>query len=333
MVTVSAPPTDHTVPTVRRRSPWPGFIARRLLRLALGIVVVVTLAFLVLQLVPGDPVRLALGPTAPVSQVNEKRAELGLDDPIMVQYVHYWQHVLTGDFGTSIVSRQKVTTIISARVGNTVTLVAVSLALTLAGAVALGMSTAALTHNNKRRWLLAGFRFTASTLNVIPEYVYGVALVYVFAVSFALLPVAGDDGLTTLILPSLAISLGPIAGLSRIVRVQTVEVLGQEYIQAARSKRLSSLRIYGRHALPNLLTAALTIGGLLLGVLVASTVVVENVFARPGLGSTVVTAIVQRDYPVAQSVLLLLGGAVLVVNLVVDVALSLLDPRSLIRDS
>ena len=331
MVALTAPPTDSVA--VRRRSPWPAFIARRLFRLLLGIVVVVTLAFLVIHLVPGDPVRLALGPTAPVSQVNEKRAELGLDQPLQVQYLHYWQNVLTGDFGTSIVSRQKVSTIISARVGNTATLVAVSLALTLIGAVVLGMGVAALSYRGRRRWLLAAYRFVASTLNVIPEYVYGVALVYVFAVTFALLPVAGDDGLSTLILPSLAISLGPIAGLSRIVRVQTEEVLGQEYIQAARSKRLSALRIYGRHALPNLLTAALTIGGLLLGVLVASTVVVENVFARPGLGSTVVTAIVQRDYPVAQSVLLLLGGAVLVVNLVVDVALSLLDPRSLIKDS
>ena len=115
--------------------------------------------------------------------------------------------------------------------------------------------------------------------------------------------------------------------------MQTEEVLGAGVHPGRSQQAAAQPTIYRRHALPNLLTAALTIGGLLLGVLVASRVVVENVFARPGLGTTMVTAIVQRDYPVAQSVLLVLGGAVLVVNLVVDVALSLLDPRSLIRDS
>jgi peptide/nickel transport system permease protein len=160
-----------------------------------------------------------------------------------------------------------------------------------------------------------------------------VGLVVIFAVTLKLLPVAGDDGFKSLILPSLAISLAPIAGLSRIVRVQTEEVLSQEYIQFARSKRLPASRIYWRHALPNLLTSALTVGGILLGVLVASTVVVENVFALPGLGSTVVTAITQRDYPLAQGALLILGGSVVLVNLIIDVIVSLLDPRSLMRDS
>jgi peptide/nickel transport system permease protein len=330
VVAVAASPADKPL---RSRSPWPAFAARRLGRLAIGIIVVVTLSFLVMQLVAGDPVRLALGPTAPVSLVNAKRHELGLDQPLLVQYLHYWQHVLSGDLGTSIVSQQRVSSIISARVWDTVTLVAVALLLTLVCGVVLGVAIGGFTYRGKHPRVLAAFRFVASTFNVIPDFVYGVALVYLFAVTFEILPVAGTEGGKALILPSLAISLGPIFGLARIARVQTEEVLSQEYIQYARSKRLSTLRIYCRHALPNLLTAALTIGGLLLGVLVASTVVVENVFARPGLGSVVVTAIVQRDYPVAQGVLLILGGAVLVVNLSIDVVLSLLDPRSLIRDS
>lgn len=330
MVATVASPADKPV---RKRSPWPAFAARRVLRLATGIVVVVTLSFLIMQLVPGDPVRLAMGPTAPVALVDAKRHDLGLDRPLVVQYVDYWRHVLSGDLGTSIVSEQRVSTIISARAWDTLTLVAVALLLTFTCGVALGVAIGGFTYRGKHPRVLAAFRLVASTFNVIPDFVYGVALVYLFAVSFKILPVAGAEGWKTLILPGLAISLGPMFGLARIVRVQTEEVLSQEYILYARSKRLSTLRIYCRHALPNLLTAALTIGGLLLGVLVASTVVVENVFARPGLGNVVVTAIVQRDYPVAQGVLLILGAAVLIVNLTIDVVLSVLDPRSLIRDS
>ncbi len=317
----------------RRRSPWPAFVGRRALRLVIGIVVVVTAAFLVMQLVPGDPVRLSLGPSAPLSLVQQRRADLGLDDSLIVQYLNYWKGLFTGNFGTSILTQQSVTSIVASRIWNTVTLVAIALGLTLLFAVAIGVTVGGLTHNGRRPRLLAAYRIVASTLNVVPEYLYGVALVVIFAVTLKLLPVAGDDGFKSLMLPSLAISLAPIAGLSRIVRVQTEDVLSQEYIQFARSKRLPAFRIYWRHALPNLLTSALTVGGILLGVLVASTVVVENVFALPGLGSTVVTAITQRDYPLAQGVLLILGGSVVLVNLIIDVIVSLLDPRSLMRDS
>lgn len=319
--------------TTRRRNLWPAFVARRLLRLVIGIVVVVTASFLIMQLVPGDPVRLSLGPSAPLSLIKQRRADLGLDDPLIVQYLHYWKGIFTGDFGQSIVSQQSVTTIISSRVGDTVKLVGIALGLTLFFSVLIGVTVGGLTHNGRRPRVLAGYRFIASMLNVVPEYLYGVVLVFVFAVTLKWLPVAGYDGVKSLILPSLAISIAPIAGLSRIVRVQTEDVLSQDYIQSARSKRLPVMRIYWRHALPNLLTSALTVGGILLGVLVASTVVVENVFALPGLGSAVVTAIVQHDYPLAQGVLLLLGGAVVLVNLIIDVILSLLDPRSLMRDS
>jgi peptide/nickel transport system permease protein len=319
--------------TTRRRNPWPAFVARRALRLVIGIVVVVTASFLVMQLVPGDPVRLSLGPSAPFSLVQQRRADLGLDDPLIVQYLNYWKGVFTGNFGTSILTQQSVTSIIGSRIANTVTLVAIALGLTLFFAVAIGVTVGGLSHNGRRPRLLAAYRIVASTLNVVPEYLYGVALVVIFAVTLKLLPVAGDEGFQSLILPSLAISLAPIAGLSRIVRVQTEDVLSQEYIQFARSKRLPAFRIYWRHALPNLLTSALTVGGILLGVLVASTVIVENVFALPGLGSTVVTAITQRDYPLAQGVLLILGGSVVLVNLIIDVIVSLLDPRSLMRES
>jgi peptide/nickel transport system permease protein len=135
------------------------------------------------------------------------------------------------------------------------------------------------------------------------------------------------------VLPVIALSLGPAAGLARIVRAQTEVVLNEDYMRVARSKRLPARLIYARHALPNLLTAALTIGGLLLGVLIAGSVVVETVFARAGLGTAVVQAITARDYPVVQALLLVLAAAVLIVNTLVDVLLGLIDRQSLISRS
>ena len=169
-------------------------------------------------------------------------------------------------------------------------------------------------------------------LTTIPEFLLGVGLVFVFAVTLKVLPVAWETGWQSLVLPALAISIGPTAALTRIVRVQTHAALGQDYSELP-GQRFPARIVYRRHALPNLLTAALTIGGLLLGVLVASSVVVENVFARQGLGTAIVQAITQHDYPVIQGILLVLGAAGLILNLLVDLLLSVLDPRSMIRKS
>jgi peptide/nickel transport system permease protein len=316
-----------------RRDSWLGFLARRLARLAVSLAVVLSLSFLLIQFIPGDPVRLALGPTAPASMVARETAALGLNRPLLAQYVDYWHDVLTGHLGSSIVSGQTVGQIIASDLPETAELVGAALLLTMILSVTLGVLAGALTHQGRRPRLLLAFTSTTSVLNTIPEFLLGVGLVFVFAVTLRMLPVAGDSGWQSLILPALAMAIGPTAGLSRIVRVQTEVVLGQDYIRVARGKRLPTRLIYLRHALPNLLTAALTIGGLLLGTLVASSVVVENVFARPGLGTAIVQAITQRDYPVVQGVLLVLGSAVLVLNLLVDLLLSALDPRSILRES
>jgi peptide/nickel transport system permease protein len=145
--------------------------------------------------------------------------------------------------------------------------------------------------------------------------------------------VAGSDERAAIVLPAVAISLRPIAVLARIVRVETLNVLAQDYIRTARSKRLPDRLLYLRHALPNVLTAALTIGGLLFTGLLGGAVIVENVFAWPGLGTAVVDAVLSRDYPVIQGVILMLGAAVVFVNTLVDVLLGLVDPRSVIRSA
>lgn len=316
-----------------RYNPWLGFLARRLGRLVVALAVVLSLSFLLVQLIPGNPVRLALGPTAPASMVALQRAALGLDKPLPAQYLAYWHNVLTGHLGTSIVSGQPVAQIIATSLPKTAELVGVALIFTMIISVSLGVFLGALTHNGRHPRLLLAFTSVASVLTTIPEFLLGVGLVFVFAVTLKVLPVAGETGWQSLVLPALAISIGPTAALTRIVRVQTDAVLGQDYMRVARGKRLPARLVYRRHALPNLLTAALTIGGLLLGVLVASSVVVENVFARQGLGTAIVQAITQHDYPVIQGILLVLGAAVLILNLLVDLLLSVLDPRSMIRES
>jgi peptide/nickel transport system permease protein len=324
---------EATIIAVRRQHTWLSFLARRIGRLIVSLAVVLSLSFLLIQFIPGDPVRLALGPTAPASMVAQQRAALGLTKPLGIQYLDYWHDVLTGHLGSSIVSGQSVGQIIATSLPETAELVGVALVLTMIFAVSLGVLAGALTHQGRRPRLLLFFTSATSILNTIPEFLLGVGLVFVFAVTLKLLPVAGASGWQSLVLPALAIAIGPTAGLARIVRVQTDVVLAQDYMRVARAKRLPTWIIYLRHALPNLLTAALTIGGLLLGTLVASSVVVENVFARPGLGTAIVQAITQHDYPVIQGILLVLGAAVLVLNLLVDLVLSALDPRSTLRES
>lgn len=318
---------------LRARHPWLVFALRRTVRLAVSLAAVASAVFFMIALVPGDPVRSALGPTAPVELVERRRAQLGLDQPILDQFGAYWRRILTGELGTSITSERPVGRTIAERAGDTAALVGVAIAITLLLAVGIGMLVGAVTHGGRRPRLLIGFTVISSALNTIPAFLLGILLVFVFAVTLRVLPVAGSAGWQTLVLPAVALALGPAAGLARIVRAQTDVVLGEDYLRVARGKRLPRRLIYLRHALPNLLTAALTIGGLLLGVLVAGSVVVESVFARAGLGSAVIQAIIDRDYPVVQGILLVLAAAVLVLNLLVDLLLGLLDRQSLIGRS
>src|SRR5206468_3573676 len=153
----------------------------------------------------------------------------------------------------------------------------------------------------------------------------------VFAVGLRLLPVAGADTWQALVLPVLSVALGPACNVARIVRFETLNVLAYDYVRTARSKRLSTARIYVRHVLPNVMTAALTIFGVLFAQLIAGTVLVENIFARAGLGTALVNAVLYKDYPVIQAGILVLGCTVVVINMMVDIVLGIFDPRSLTR--
>jgi len=312
--------------------PWVRFGVRRLGRLLVSLWVLVTASFLMIHLIPGDPVRAALGPTAPAALVKSKRAEMGLDDPILVQYWHYFQHLFTGDLGTSLVSRLPVSDIVSQRLPATLQLALLAFLVAVAVAVPVGVLVGVLTRRGHGRRTELTFTTGSVVLGTIPDFLIGVGLVYVFGVNLQYLPVAGNETADAYILPVLSLAIGPAAIMSRIVRVEMVSVLQADFIRTARAKRLPSLNIYLGHALPNALTASLTLGGLFLSAMVAGTVLVENVFAWPGLGSAIVSSILNKDYQVVQAIVLIYGSGVLLVNTSVDVALALLDPRSTIRE-
>ncbi|MFI7672723.1 ABC transporter permease [Actinophytocola sp. NPDC049390] len=312
--------------------PWARFAARRFGRLLVSVWVLVTAAFGMIHLIPGDPVRAALGPTATQELVDARRAALGLDQPLWEQYLDYLRGLFTGDLGVSMTSGLPVSDILGDRLPATVELAVLAFALAVLVSVPLGLAFAVLTRGGRRRPLELGFTSTSVVLAAIPEFLLAVGLVWVFSVNLGWAPVAGRDGASSYVLPVVALALAPAAILARIIRVETLTVLRADYVRTARAKRLPARTVYLRHALPNSLTAAITLGGLLLGSLVAGTVLVENVFAWPGLGSTIVSSILAKDYAVVQGVVLVYGIGVLVVNLVVDVALALLDPRSTIRE-
>jgi peptide/nickel transport system permease protein len=265
--------------------------------------------------------------------VAERRAALGLDKPLGTQYVDYVRNVLHGDFGTSMITGESVTQVIRQRGPSTLKLGAIAFLVAVLIAVPLGVLMAALTRDSGRRGVELGFTATTGALAAIPSFLIAVALVYLFAVTIHLFPVAGRGGVKSYVLPVAALALAPIASLSRIVRVEGLRVLEQDYVRTARGKRLPARIVYVRHALPNTLTPTLTVAGLLLGGLIAGTVLVENIFAWPGLGTTLVQSVTQKDFPTVQAVAVVFGAIVLLANFAVDIALGVIDPRSTILDT
>ncbi|KHL17226.1 peptide/nickel transport system permease protein [Mumia flava] len=331
-MTTAALPTRPPLAARLRDDAWLAFAVRRLGRFVVSVWVLVTASFLMIHLVPGDPARASLGMNAPAETVAARREALGLDQPLLTQYWDFLTGLLHGDLGTSTMSSLPVAQVIGDRLPATLQLAVLAFVVVIAVAIPLGVTMAVLTRGGRRRGAELGFTTTSVLLAAVPEFLLAVILAYVFAVSLGWFPVAGNTDPGAAVLPVLALAIGPAAVLSRIVRVEMLAVLGEDFVRTARAKRLPPLRIYLRHALPNALTATLTLGGLLLTTLVASTVLIENVFAWPGLGSQIVGSILDRDYPMVQGIVLVYGALVLVVNLVVDVVLAVLDPRSTIKE-
>lgn len=317
----------------RLRSPWISFLIRRTLRTIVAMFVVVTAAFLVLRFAGGDPVRAALGATADESVVQARRELLGLNDPLIVQFADYITGIFRGDLGYSLITGRSVTELVSGRLLATIELAGLAFLVVLLVAVPLGLAIAILTQGGRRSSVEVGFTAVTGFIAAVPEYLIGVVLVTVFSITLGLFPVAGMTGPLSFVLPVIALSLSAAASLSRIARVEALNTLGDDYIRTARSKRLPAFRIYFTHALPNMLTAVLTIGGTLLSTMIASSVLVERVFNWPGLGMAFVGAIAAKDYGIVQGLALVYAAIILVINFVIDLVLALLDRRTTLLET
>ncbi|MGO1398958.1 MAG: ABC transporter permease [Brevibacterium yomogidense] len=315
-----------------RISPRTSFAIRRTGRLLSSLVIVVLASFFVVHLVPGDPVRAALGPTAPTTLVDNVRSDLGLDLPIAQQFADYVVGLFTGDLGTSIQTRQEVAEVISSRFPTTLVLAASGFAVALLGALPLGMGAALVARSGRGRGVNPTISGLFGIIIATPDFLLSVGLIAVFSVWLGIFAPAGWGDLGSAVLPVIGLALGPMAYLARIVQVEMVKVLDATYISTARAKRLPGRIVLLRHALPNIVTSTLTVGGLLLAGLTAGTVIIETVFAIPGMGNTLVSAVGAKDYPMIQGVVLVFALMVLAVNLVVDLILITLDPRTSITE-
>lgn len=328
---VAGPPVGGASGMARTRfagARWLRFVGRRLIRLVISLLILVSATFVMIHLIPGDPVQAALGDQATPQLVALRRHELGLDRPLLTQYLDYLRGVCTGDFGISIVTDAPVSQLLLTRFPNTLRLAIPAFVLVVLISLPVGLLTAVRTRGGRGRATRTAFVNITGLLNSIPDYVLATLLSVIFVIGLKALPAAGDDGFRSYILPIIALVAGPAASLSRIVRVEALKVLDAEYIRAAKARRLPTVLRYWRHVLPNMMTASLTFGAMILAGLIAGTVLVENVFGWPGVGTVIAQAVAQKDYPQVQGVLLVLGATVLVLNMIVDVILGILDPQS-----
>lgn len=304
------------------------FLLDRLLRLVMVLVAIVIITFAMVHLVPGDPARAIAGGQADEAAVQLARQEFGLDRSLGRQFADYATGLAAGDLGTSFKTRQPVTDLISDKVGATAALAGAALLIIALGGVVIGLA-AGVASQGGRSGVEVLFSSVTGALSAMPHYLTATFLVFLFGVTWQVFPVAGAVGASALVLPAIAIALRPTMMVARVIRVRTLEVLEQPYIRTARSKRLSATRIHLRHVLPNALTAGLALGGVLFASLIGGAVVVEMVFARPGLGTELVRGVISGDYPVVQGITLVLGCSVVVVNTVVDLAIAALDPQTM----
>jgi peptide/nickel transport system permease protein len=299
------------------------FLLRRLLLLIPVLWGVATLVFLLLHFIPGDPVDLMLGDSALGTDRETLRDQLGLNDPLIVQYLRYFGDLLQGDWGTSLFSKKPVFDEIMERVPATMELMFGAMVVTILVAMPLGLIAAV----NKGTWIDQGAMIFSLLGVSIPNFWLGPMLILLFSIHFDLLPVNERGGLEHLILPALTLGTSLASILARITRSSVVETLQAEYIRTARSKGISELRILFRHALRNALIPIVTVIGLQVGVLLSGAIITEAIFDWPGLGNLLISAINSRNYPLVQGCVLFIAGSYVMVNLVIDLLYAYLDPR------
>ena len=299
------------------------FLLRRLLLLIPVLWGVATLVFLLLHFIPGDPIDLMLGDSALGTDRETLRDQLGLNDPLIIQYIRYFGDLLQGDWGTSLFSKKPVFEEIMERVPATMELMFGAMVVTILVAMPLGLIAAV----KKGTWIDQGSMIFSLLGVSIPNFWLGPMLILLFSIHFDLLPVNERGGLEHLILPALTLGTSLASILARITRSSVVETLQAEYIRTARSKGISELQILFRHALRNALIPIVTVIGLQIGVLLSGAIITESIFDWPGLGNLLISAINSRNYPLVQGCVLFIAGSYVIVNLVIDLLYAYLDPR------
>ncbi len=308
-----------------------GFLARRVAATVPVLLFVAVFVFLLLRLTPGDPAAIVAGDNASTEQIEEIRAQLGLDEPLLEQFGLWSAKVLRGDFGESFFFKQPVASLIGQRIEPTLSLALVTLFITVVVAVPLG-TLAAYYHRSWLDRLVMGFSVAGFS---VPVFVLGYLLIYVFAVELRWFPVQGfasiREGLwpflERMVLPASALSVIYVALIARITRASVLEVLGEDHVRTARGKGLPERTVVINHALRNAAVPIVTVIGVGLALLIGGVVVTESVFNIPGLGRLTVDAVLARDYPTIQAVILLFSFAYVLINLMIDLTYLVLDPR------
>ena len=299
------------------------YALRRLGQAALTLLGVSVLVFVVLRVLPGDPAKMLLPEGAPQSAVDELNRHLGLREPLHVQYAIFIRSVVRGDFGQSFQYRAPALRVVTERLAATAQLALAAMFLTGAVGVSLGI-VAAVRRGTRYDFASTLFAVLGQSL---PNFWLGIMLILLFGVALRWLPTSGFESWRHLILPAVTLAAFPMALVARLTRSSMLEILGRDYIRTGRAKGLAERAVVLRHALRNAAVPVLTVLGLQIGTLLGGAVITESVFAWPGMGKLVVDAIFFRDFPVVQTVLIFSATIFVLINLLVDLLYTVIDPR------
>ena len=300
------------------------YIAKRLAAMIPVILGVTLIMYLIMSLAPGDPARTILGEQATEEQVNELREEMGLNDPIIVQYFRYIWNLLHGDLGRSYQSRIDVSTEIFSRFPNTIKLALAASLFSVILALPLGIIAAV-----KQNTFFDSFSMFVAIIGIsCPTFWFGLILILVFAVNLKWFPVSGQvDNFRGMVLPALTLAFNSMAAMARVTRSSMLEVIRQDYIRTARAKGVSQRNVILQHAVPNAMIPTVTVIGLRIGGLLAGAVICETVFSWPGIGRLLVQSIQSRNTPVVLGCIIIFSICFSLVNLIVDILNAFIDPR------
>lgn len=299
------------------------YILKRLIEMIPILFVVTVLVFLFVHFIPGDPARLVAGKDASIQEVEIIRTELGLDKPMVVQYVDYMKNLVTGNLGNSLKTGMPVTSMFAPRIMPSIYLTLLSMAWAIVFGLVLGILSAIF----KGKWIDHIVTIIAVSGISVPGFWLGLMLIQVFSVGLGWLPTSGAGSFASYILPSITLGAGIMSMLARFTRSSLLETMQLDYIRTGRAKGLKETLVIGRHAMKNSLIPVITIAGLQFGFLLGGSVVVETVFGFPGMGRLLIDSISFRDYPVIQAELLLFAFQFIMVNLIVDILYSVFNPK------